>query len=390
MSPFAGMPVNCNNMTMNRIPQINPWLAAEEVDAVTRVLSSGWITEGRECEAFGAALNEVIGVPYGVFAPNGTLALALALMAVGVEPGDEVLIPDTTFIGSATATVMIGAVPVFVDVDPVSYQIDMEDARRCLTSRSRAVMPVHLYGTACDMDAVLAFAHNHELKVVEDAAQGMGVRYKGRHVGSIGHAGCFSFFADKTITTGEGGYVACQDREIYERLRRLRNQGRPERGSFVHHDVGFNFRITDMQAAIGRVQLERLPKIAARKNELWESYRAALADLSAVRLLGPASEANQVPFRAVLICDRSQELMAFLDSNGVQSRGFFYPLHRQPCFADGKTAKGGSDERFPNAVHGFEHGLCLPIYPGLNDHDVDRIAGLIDAFYNAEPRQQPA
>lgn len=372
-------------MTVNRIPQINPWLAEEELEAVTRVLTSGWITEGRECEAFGEALNEVIGVPYGVFAPNGTLALALALMGCGVEEGDEVLVPDITFVGSATAAVLVGAVPVFVDVERDGYQIDVQSAERRISRRSRAIMPVHLYGAACDMEAVTDFARHHELKVIEDAAQGIGVSHKGAHVGSIGDAGCFSFFADKTITTGEGGYVACRDGELFERMRRLRNQGRPERGSYIHPDLGFNFRITDLQASIGRAQLDKLPEIVDRKCTLWESYRARLEGLDGVKLLGPQAGASHVPFRAVLIAERPQDLIAHLDRNGVESRRFFFPLHRQPCFADGKTARGGCDAGFPNAIHGYEHGVCLPIYPGLSDDDIGRIAELIEGFYMRRP-----
>lgn len=370
---------------MTRIPQISPWLAEEELAGVTRVLTSGWITEGRECAAFGEALNAVIGVPYGVFAPNGTLALALALMACGVEQGDEVLIPDITFVGSATAAVLAGAVPVFVDVERRGYQIDLESAARRLSRRSRAIMPVHLYGASCDMDAVLDFARSHGLKVVEDAAQGIGVTHKGRHVGSLGDAGCFSFFADKTITTGEGGYVTCRDGEIFERLRRLRNQGRPERGSYIHPDLGFNFRITDLQAAIGRAQLDKLPEIAARKCAIWERYRAALDGLDSARLLGPQAGESHVPFRAVLIAERPQDLIAHLDRNGVEARRFFFPLHRQPCFAGGGIARGGGDASFPNAVHGYEHGVCLPVYPGMSDEDIGRIAGLIESFYLKSP-----
>jgi len=177
------------------IPQVEPWLGEEEAIAASKVIATNWISEGPNCAAFSERLRDLIGTPYGVFAPNGTLALALALMALGLGPGDEVLIPDITFIGSANAAIMVGATPIFVDVDSNTYQISLSHADALITPRTRAIMPVHLYGTACDMEAVQAFAMRHALKIVEDAAQGIGVFYRERHVGSFGDAGCFSFFS---------------------------------------------------------------------------------------------------------------------------------------------------------------------------------------------------
>ncbi|MEX0921388.1 MAG: DegT/DnrJ/EryC1/StrS family aminotransferase [Rhodovibrionaceae bacterium] len=366
------------------IPQMDPWLGEEELEGVTRVLAAGWITEGREAEAFAESLRGLIGAPYGVLAPNGTLALALALMALEIGPGDEVLLPDTTFIGSATAVALSGATPVFADVEPDGYQIDVARAERHLTGRTRAIMPVHLYGTACDMDGVTAFAARHGLRVIEDAAQGIGVSYRGEevsgHVGSLGDAGCFSFFADKTVTTGEGGFVACRDPAVFDRLLHLRNQGRAERGSFVHPEIGFNFRITDLQAAVGRAQLAKLPEIVARKTALHAAYRAALSDIPELRILGAAPGAGLVPFRCVLIAERAAALGGYLTARGVQVRGFFYPLHRQPCFA-GAGSAARNDALYPNAIHGYEHGLCLPIFPQLAGEQVAEIAALIRAFY---------
>lgn len=363
------------------IPQVAPWFDEAELQSVVRVLRDGWITEGPASAAFAGRLNELVGVPYGAFAPNGTLALTLGLLALGIGPGDEVLVPDTTFIGSATSVVLAGARPVFVDVEPATYQLDVERAAERLSPRTRAVMPVHLYGTACDMEAVLGFAASHGLKVIEDAAQGIGVTFRGRHVGSFGDVGCFSFFADKTITTGEGGYVACRDPEIYERLRSLRNQGRRDRGSFVHPEVGFNFRITDLQAALGLAQLDRLPAIVERKVALHERYRSGLAGLPQVRLLGAAPEATLVPFRCVLMADAVAELAEHLEAGGVQTRPVFHPLHRQPCFAGSDVARGGADDDFPNAMEASRKGLCLPVFPTMTDEQVDGIVELICGFY---------
>ncbi len=366
-----------------RITQVRPWLGDAEIDAVVDVLRDGWITEGRHAQAFCEKLNGLVGSAYGVLAPNGTLALALGLMALGIGPGDEVLVPDTTFIGSATAVLMVGAAPVFVDVEDRTFQIDMSRAGLHLSPRTRAIMPVHLFGTACDMTAVLDFARRHKLAVIEDAAQGIGVTFGDRHVGSLGDVGCFSFFADKTITTGEGGYVACRDPAVHERLRLLRNQGRLHRGSFVHESVGYNFRMTDLQCAIGLAQLARLDVVIARKAALWRRYRDRLAGVPQVRVLGPAAHAGHVPFRCVLMARNVRALMAHLEAAGVETRSFFHPMHRQPGLAAHAGAPPADDAAFPNATYGWDHGVCLPLRPTLSTAEVDVICAAIAAFYGA-------
>jgi perosamine synthetase len=375
-----------------KVPQVMPWLGAEEAAAAAKAVQENWITEGPRCKEFSDNLLALTGAPYGVFAPNGTLALVLGLMALGVKAGDEVLVPDITFIGSANAAVMVGATPVFVEVNRSNFQLDVGCAEKLVTPRTRAIMPVHLFGMSCNMDQVEAFARRHGLLVIEDAAQGIGVSYRGRHLGTIGDVGCFSFFADKTITTGEGGYVTCRDERVYNQLRLLRNQGRLDRGSFTHPAIGYNFRITDMQAAVGLVQLAKLDEIKRRKTNHLNHYLDGLKGLDCVRFLGLEPGSGYVPFRCVIMCERLNELVAFLEAAGIQTRGFFYPLHRQPCFADlpSLLAAGVSleDRDYPNAVHGYSHGLCLPISPGLTDRDVGLVIASIRRFYERERRAE--
>lgn len=364
------------------IPQIRPWLGDAERDAVTEVLASGWITEGRVAEAFGAELNALMGAEHGVFAPNGTLALALGLMALDIGPGDEVLVPDTTFAGSATAVLLAGATPVFVDVESATYQFDVTRAEAAITPRTRAVMPVHLYGGLCDMDAVVAFAQRHGLRVIEDAAQAVGVSRSGRHAGTMGDVGCFSFFADKTITTGEGGYVVCRDLAVHQRLLFLRNQGRLRRGSFVHDEIGYNFRITDIQAAMGLAQLRRLDAIVAAKRAHQIAYRDAFADVAEVRVLHGAPEDGFVPFRCVLMAERAHDLMAWLEMRNIEVRTVFTPLHRQPCFIDHPGVATGPNLAFPNADHAYEHGVCLPMFAELTPAQIACVAAAVVEFYS--------
>ena len=372
-----------------KIPQIMLSFGDEEAQAACQVVESGWITEGAAAAEFSAMLNDYIGVPYGVFAPNGTLALFLGLAALGIGPGDEVLVPDITFIASANAILLAGAIPVFAEVNPDNYQIDMNQCGQLLTDRTRAVMPVHLYGMPADMTEVMRFARQNNLLVVEDAAQAIGVQYYGQYAGTFGETGCFSFFADKTITTGEGGYVVCRDREIYERLLLLRNQGRIKRSSYIHSAVGYNFRITDIQAAIGMVQLKKIDRIVEKKQEILEWYKERLSSADKVRFLTVQEGSNFIPFRIVILCEDASGLMAYLKNHGVQVRASFYPLHRQPCFAYLGKENGGpldlGDDRYPNAVYSSEHGILLPAFPSLTKRQVASICRLIEEFYLNTP-----
>jgi perosamine synthetase len=369
------------------IPQVSPWLGDEELAAVSQTIASNWITEGPCCAEFSARLNLLIGAPYGVLAPNGTLALALGLLALQIGPGDEVLVPDITFIASANAVLLVGATPVFVEVQPSNYQIDVATCARHFSSRTRAIMPVHLYGMAANMTAVMAFARAHKLLVIEDAAQAIGVHYHGRHAGTFGDVGCFSFFADKTITTGEGGYVVCRDGAVYERLQLLRNQGRLDRGTFSHPAIGYNFRMTDLQAAIGLAQLARLDTIIARKCAILAWYQEGLRDVPDILFLPIEPGSDYVPFRVILICRAAHSLIEYATARGIQCRTFFYPLHKQPCFRYLDRHYDGpldlDDALYPYAIYGYEHGISLPVFPTLSQEQVQYICETIRSFYAA-------
>ena len=369
-----------------KVPQFIPWTGQEEYQAIASCFEQNWISEGPKAKAFTERLLELTGARYGVLAPNGTLAIYLALKSMGIGPGDEVIVPDFTFIASATAVVMAGARPVFVDVNPRNFQIDLSGAERLLTPMTKAVMPVHIYGTVADMDAVCAFAKQHNLMVIEDAAQAIGVHFKGRHAGTFGATGAFSFFADKTITTAEGGFVATNDEEIYDRLLYLRNQGRKDRGTFIHPELGFNFHMTDIQCAVGLVQLDKLEAIKEKKARIVELYENELADIEHVRLFSPDPGAEWIPFRVGILCENAHELLKFMIAGGVEGRTFFYPLHRQPGFAAilNEAVQSGrniSDDAFPNTVYAYDHGICLPTFPSLSEEQVAYVSSIVKKFY---------
>lgn len=360
-----------------KVPQFSPWVGDEEYRAIASCFKANWITEGPKTREFEEKLLKLIGARYGVFAPNGTLAIYLGLRALGIGRGDEVIVPDFTFIGSATAVEMTGARPVFVDVNRKNFQIDVSSADKLVNKNTKAIMPVHIYGTVADMGKVSDFAKKHKLRVLEDAAQAIDVHRNGVHAGTSGAVGCFSFFADKTITTAEGGFIVTNDKKIYEKLLYLRNQGRIKRGTFIHPEIGYNFRLTDLQSAIGLVQLAKLKKIKARKEHILSWYKKLLRDVPGITFFEPDPEAEWIPFRVGILCQKAHKLMKFMKKRGIEPRTFFYPLHRQPCF--NYLAKS---RNFPNAVWGYKHGICLPTFPTLTDEQIAYVCDTIREFQN--------
>ena len=370
------------------VPQFAPWLTEEEYQAIHSCFERNWITEGPKAQEFTEALLELTRAKFGVFAPNGTLGLYLALRAIGIGPGDEVIVPDFTFIGSATAIEMTGATPIFVDVNTSNFQIDISCCEARVTANTKAIMPVHIYGTSVKMDEVIEFAQTYKLLVIEDAAQAIGVHFQGKHTGTFGDVGVFSFFADKTITTGEGGFIVTNDDVIYNNLRYLRNQGRLHRGTFIHHEIGYNFRMIDIQAAIGLVQLKKLDQIVVKKLRIAQQYQERLQDVPEVTFFQPQEGADWIPFRVGILHPKAHELMKFMAERDIEARTFFYPLHRQPCFAYLKRVYPFNypldDSMFPHATYGYEHGLCLPSFPTLREEQIDYVCRVIKEFASHE------
>lgn len=339
--------------------------------AVRDTIQRDWLTEGPHAQRFLEKIQSQTGARHAVLAPNGTLGLFLALLALDLPPGSEILIPSFTFFASASAAVFAGLRPVFVDADPHTFNVDVDSVESWVTERTAAVMPVGVYGHTPPMDTVMDVASRFGLKVVEDAAQLYGVTYRGRHAGTFGDVGVISFFADKTVTTGEGGVVLTNDDRLYARLRLLRNQGREHSGTFVHESLGMNFRVTDMQCAVGDAQLRKLPEIIERKQRNHARYVAGLDGVDGVRVQTVQEGSTFVPFRFAMLTERRAEVVSALERAGIQTRGFFFPLHLQPALL--KYARGP----LPVSEALYANGLCLPVHMGLSDADIDEICGII-------------
>lgn len=367
------------------IPVCEPLLGGRELEYVTRAVSGGWISSsGSFVGEFEREFAKYLGVPYAVTTTSGTTALHLALVAAGIGPGDEVIIPAFTMVASAMAVCYTGAKPVFVDADASNWNIDPRLLAAKVSPKTKAVMPVHVYGHSCDMDALQVIADQHQLLVIEDAAEAIGSSYKDRACGSIGDLSCFSFFANKLITTGEGGMVVARDDRFIERLRYYKNLCFPLDGSrrYIHDEIGFNYRMPNVLAAIGLAQLERADVYlearranAARYNALLVGQRGIVTPPEA-----PWTKSSYWMY-GILIDDdfgiSRDQVMVGLKEAGIETRSFFVSMHRQPALA-----KFGCDVsgEYPVTDELAKKGLYLPSSSGLSDAQIARITGALLAL----------
>ena len=347
-------------------PVSHPSIGQHERELVNEVLSSGWLTQGKQVHAFEQKLADYLDVEHVIACTSGTTALHLALASLGIGPGDEVLVPDLTFVATANAVRYCGATPILVDIDPETWTIDMNDIVRHLSPRTRAIIPVHLYGVSCNMAAVLAFARAAGIDVIEDTAEGFGAERNGKALGTIGDAGTFSFYGNKIITTGEGGAVVTNSGHLAERLRFLRGQAMTKQRYF-HSEVGFNFRMTELQAAIGRGQMERIDYMLGARKVVCDRYRERLSSFG----YSPMTE-DSAPwlFTMQIACGSRDELAERLAEDGIETRPTFVPLHRMPMYAR-------PDEEFPIASLIGDTGLSFPTYDTLTEGAVDDICDAV-------------
>jgi len=361
-------------MTVPRIPIAEPILGEEELANVVEAMRSGWISSlGAFIGEFEREFAAFCGAAHGIAVANGTMALHLALAAAGVGRDDEVLLPSLTFVATASAVTYCGATPIFVDSSPETWQLDARALQAKLTPRTKAIIPVHLYGHPCDMDPILELAARRGLAVVEDAAEAHGAEYRGLRVGAIGSVGCFSFYGNKIITTGEGGMCVTNDAALAGRLRLLRDHGMDPKRPYWHEVVGYNYRMTNLQAAVGVAQVKRLPGFVEKKRQIARWYAECLAPLAkAGRIqLHPEAPWARSAFwmYSVLLADTRvpvEMVRSRLADRGVDTRPFFHPAHTLPPYATGA--------RLPVAEHLAGRGLNLPSGVGLERAQVERVA----------------
>lgn len=366
---------------MHTIPVAAPDLSGNEENYVVQAIRSSWISStGPYVQQFEKHFAELCGTQSAVGVCNGTVALHLTLLALGVRPGDEVLVPSLTYIATANAVRYVGAEPVFIDVDPDTWCLDPGLLEDRITRRTKGIIAVHLYGHPADMDQINHIAAVHGLWVVEDAAEAHFALYKGRPVGGLAALATFSFYGNKIFTCGEGGAVTINDPQLEIRIRTLRGQGMDPLRRYYFPITGYNFRLTNVACAILCAQLERREQIIARRNHIFEAYREVLQGIPGIGFQPIAPWANPAPWLFCITIDEGEygrsrdQLVEILSSNGIETRPFFLPLHRLPPFREESCQRG---EHLPVTDRLSATGINLPTFGGLSEHDIEMIAHVI-------------
>ncbi len=347
------------------IPIYQPDLSGNERRYVLDCVESGWISSiGKYTSQFEQMLCDYTGIGQAAAVSNGTVALHLALHCLDIGPGDEVIVPSFTYIASVNTIAQTGASPIFVDSRADDWLLDVDDVRRKITPRTKAIMAVHLYGSVCDMPALVVLAQEHGLKIVEDCAEALGSTLHGTHVGALGDVGTFSFFGNKTVTTGEGGMVVARDDALLARMRKVKGQGQSLERRYWHEELGFNYRMTNICAAIGVAQMERIDPILERKRQIATLYRTELRN-SGVEFQRPIDGVVSSDWLVSLLLPSGTDrdgVMRQLADRGVDTRPVFYCAHQMPMYR--------TDESHPAAENIATRGISLPSYPALTDEQV--------------------
>lgn len=366
-----------------------PHLDGNEASYVQECLATGWISSaGRFIDEFETSFAEFCDVEHAIATNNGTTAIHLALAALGVGPGDEVIVPTLTYIATANAVRYCGATPVLADSEPVGMTIDVDDVRGKITRRTKAIVPVHLYGHAADMTSINAVARENDIAVVEDAAEAHGARASGRMVGSIGTCASFSFFGNKIVTTGEGGAVTTNDAQLAARLRLLRGQGMDLERRYWFPVVGYNYRMANIPAAIGLAQLEGIERKLARRKALAAAYDDRLSGLDHVQTPMAPPWSDSVTWLYTVLLDvpsaeTRDEVGRRLADDGIETRPVFYPMHQMPPYFE-------PDGHYPIADSLARRGLSLPTHVQLTEADIERICERLIAHVRAVISDGPA
>ncbi len=372
---------------MRRKVPVNSFLLnGNEKKYLTECIETGWISgDGPFIEKFEAGFSQFIGRRYATTVANGSAALDIAIQAVGILPGDEVIMPTFTIISPALSVLRVGAVPVLVDCDRQTFNMNVDDIERKITSKTRAIIMVHIYGLPVAMDKILALAEKYQLKVIEDAAEMHAQTYKGRKCGTFGHVSIFSFYPNKLITSGEGGMVLTDDPEIDRTCRRLKNLGfHPDKPRFVHEELGYNYRMTNLQAAVGLAQLEQIDTFLERKRKMGKYYTEALQFLvpHGYQLPLPANDdAENIYWVYPLVAPTEPEkgrAVDYLTQCGIGTRPFFWCMHEQPVFINMNLFAG---ESYPESEKLARRGFYIPSGVALTEEDLETVVKTLREIY---------
>lgn len=358
---------------MIKIPVYQPSLYGNEKKYVNECLESSWISaKGKYVIEFERNFAQYVNTNNATTVSNGTVALHLALIVLGIGPGDEVIVPTLTYVASVNAISYTGATPVFVDSSPDTWQMDPEDVRRKITQKTKAVLAVHLYGHPCNMDSIVSIVRENNIFLIEDCAEAFGSLYKNKHVGTFGNIATFSFYGNKTITTGEGGMIITNDETLYDRAIHYKGQGLAKYRQYWHDVIGYNYRMSNICAAIGLAQLEQADFFISRKREIARTYNQGMASLPVQYHLEVGDVKHSYWMYSILVDDpqKREPLRDFLDSRGM----VFYPVHTMPIYSQ-------KYQRHPVAENLGWRGINLPSWPGLDEQQINYVMKAIKDFF---------
>ncbi|MBS3061367.1 MAG: DegT/DnrJ/EryC1/StrS family aminotransferase [Candidatus Diapherotrites archaeon] len=357
------------------IPIADTILCGNEEKYVTEAIRTKWVSsKGPFVKRFEDAFAQFVGTRYATSVSNGTAALHLAYHAVGIQKDDEVLMPNLSFIATANAAAYLGAKPVFVDVDPKTWNLDPKKIEEKITDKTKAIVCVHLYGAPCDMSALTKIAKTHQLPLIEDAAEAHGARFEGKTVGGFGDLSAFSFFGNKIITTGEGGMVVSNNSQLIDRVNFLKNHGMIPEQQYWHPEIAFNYRMTALQAGFGLGQLEGIQKIIQQKKEVYKAYLNGLSDISSIEFQQSPKNSESVWWMTTIKVPHRDSFMNVLKRHGIDSRRVFYPLSQLPPYH--------SSESFPVSEEISSSGVSLPSGAGITRAQIDYVIQVVRNFFS--------
>jgi len=368
---------------MQKIPVAGPWITQKEIDYVTDAVTNAWYGNANMYhERFEKAFAKYVGTKYAMALPTCTSALHLSLLALGISEGDEVIVPDATWIASSAPISYVGATPVFADIDPQTWCLSDKSFEACITPKTRAVIPVDLYGGMPDMDAIRAIARRHNIAIIEDAAEALGAEYKGRRAGSFGDIGVFSFHGSKTLTTGEGGMLVTDREDLFNRIQILRDHGRqPGDRMFWNTEVAYKYKMSSMQAALGLAQLERIDELLKRKREQFSWYKQELSSVDGITLNAEPEGTLNAYWMVTIVLDpklglNKTQLMERLSQHDIDTRPFFHPLSSIPAYEDHEQARmARSRNKVTYSISPY--AINLPSSLSLEKHQVEMVCNIL-------------
>jgi perosamine synthetase len=380
------------HLVKSMIPVAKPVVDDEEIQAVTKVLETGMLAEGKVSREFENRFRKYIGTDYATVTNNGTTALVTALEAMEIQPGDEIITSPFTFIASANTIAMIGAIPIFVDVNPHTYNIDPDLMEGAITKKTRAIMPIHIFGMPCEMKQIMEIAKQHDILVIEDACQAHGATIDGKMVGSFGDVATFSFYATKNLMTGEGGMIVTDNEDIYDKALMIKNHGRGKEGGYKHYRIGSNYRMMDLVAALGIVQLERMPSVVKARRENAKSYNRFFSDYDEIRPQKKMDghESAYHIYSPLIYSEKvtRDQIIQRLHEEGIGSRTVYaIPCHKQETYRNMKNWRWSkfvdypdyTKIQLPKSEEIGERHFDIPVHPGVTKDDMNHI---FEAFNN--------